>query len=75
MIEYRLHPFGSAQVEAVDNGAADGYQVGAAGQGFEYVISSSHAAVKDDRYPVVDCGGNGGEHGEGGGAAVQLAAA
>ena len=75
VVEYRFYSFRSAQIETINDRTANGYQIGTAGQGFEYVIASSYSAIENDGSSLINCFGNGRKYGEGSRASVKLAAA
>lgn len=74
VVEYRFYSFRSAQIETVNDRSANGYQIGTAGQSFEYVITSSYSAVENDGSSLINCFGNRRKYGKGGRASVKLAA-
>lgn len=66
---------GPAQIQAVYNRAADCDQIGAARKRLKNMLSTSDAAVKDDRNTVINSGSNGGENFYGSRSAINLSAA
>lgn len=66
---------GPAQIQAVYNRAADCDQIGAARKRLKNMLSTSDAAVKDDRNTVINSGSNGWENFYGSRSAIKLSAA
>lgn len=66
---------GPAQIQAVYNRAADCDQIGAARKRLKNMLSTSDAAVKDDRNTVINSGSNGEENFYRSRSAIKLSAA